>query len=202
MLTSDADKYFFLREMHHRIANSFTVLNASFRRELGSASSLSVQEILNRCDARMVAFDELHRVLIVGAAVGWISVRVYIEKLCDALTEALLKPLGVRCEVTADAAFFPSEYCEVLGLVIAELVTNAAKHAFPNRNGGLIRIEIAYREGCWCCSVTDNGIGATGPLQGTGGRILQGLARSIRARVHGEAGRGGTRVTIMMPPRD
>lgn len=39
----------------------------------------------------------------------------------------------------------------------------------------------------------------TGPLQGTGSRILEGLARSIRARLHGEAGQGGTRVTIVMP---
>jgi two-component sensor histidine kinase len=82
---------------------------------------------------------------------------------------------------------------------LAELVTNAAKHAFPNRNGGVIRIEIAYREGSWCCTVADNGTGATGPLQGTGGRILEGLARSIQARLLGEAGRGGTRVTIVMP---
>jgi two-component sensor histidine kinase len=47
--------------------------------------------------------------------------------------------------------------------------------------------------------VADNGIGATAPLQGTGSRILEGLARSIQARLHGEAGQGGTRVTIVMP---
>jgi two-component sensor histidine kinase len=47
--------------------------------------------------------------------------------------------------------------------------------------------------------VADNGIGATGPLQGTGSRILEGLARSIDARLQGEASQGGTRVTIVMP---
>jgi two-component sensor histidine kinase len=83
--------------------------------------------------------------------------------------------------------------------MLTELVTNAAKHAFPNKNSALIRIEVANRDGYWFCTVADNGIGATGPLQGTGSRILEGLARSIRARMHGEAGQGGTRVTIVMP---
>ena len=46
---------------------------------------------------------------------------------------------------------------------------------------------MANRDGAWLCTVADNGIGATGPLQGTGSRILEGLARSIDARLQGEA---------------
>jgi two-component sensor histidine kinase len=83
--------------------------------------------------------------------------------------------------------------------MLTELVTNAAKHAFPNKKGALIRIEVVNHEGSWLCTVTDNGIGATGPLQGAGSRILEGLARSISAGMQGEAGLGGTRVTIAMP---
>ncbi len=82
---------------------------------------------------------------------------------------------------------------------MTELVTNAAKHAFPSRSGALIHIGMANRDGAWLCTVADNAIGATGPLQGTGSHLLEGLARSIHARLHSEAGHGGTRVTIMMP---
>jgi hypothetical protein len=53
-------------------------------------------------------------------------------------------------------------------------------------------------EGSWCCTVADNGTGATGPLQGTAA-ASEGPARSIQARLFGEAGRVGTRVTIVMP---
>jgi two-component sensor histidine kinase len=193
---SDDEKYFLLREMHHRVANSFTILDASLRRELGSASSLSVQEILDRCSARIVAFGELHRVLIVGAAAGWIPIRPYIERLCDALSKAFLKPLGVSCEVAADEAFFPSEYCEMLGLVVAELVINAAKHAFPERKDGLVRIEFLSMPDGWTCIVSDNGVGMSAMSIGAGSNILATLLRALRADVVSKSGRTGTSAVV------
>jgi two-component sensor histidine kinase len=128
------DEFLLLREMHHRFANTLTVLTSVLRRELALSASPELRDSLARCEARIVAFGNLHRCLVVGAANDWISVQYYIEHLCEALSEALLKPLGVRCEVFADAGEFPGERCERLGLVITELVTNAAKHAFHGRN--------------------------------------------------------------------
>jgi two-component sensor histidine kinase len=74
-----------------------------------------------------------------------------IGHLCGALSEALLKPLGIRCEVSVDAGEFPGERCERLGLVIAELVTNSAKHAFHGRNDRLVRVELVNRVDSWVC---------------------------------------------------
>ena len=49
--------------------------------------------------------------------------------------------------------------------------------------------------------MADNGAGSTVQFQGTGGRILEGLARSIRAEMHGKSDLGGTTVTIVVPAR-
>lgn len=50
-------------------------------------------------------------------------------------------------------------FCERLSLIIVELVTNAAKHAFPDQQPGLIRIEAFYGDGFWHCTVKDSGVG-------------------------------------------
>jgi two-component sensor histidine kinase len=92
-----------------------------------------------------------------------------------------------------------TKQCEPLGLIIVELVTNAAKHAFPNGNDGVVRIDLLYREGRWRCTISDNGIGAAGPLRGSGARILEDLARSIRARTIAAFGCRGTTVTVILP---
>jgi two-component sensor histidine kinase len=169
------------------------------RRDFLRTRPAEVSIAVDRFERRIVAFGRLYQLLSDDPDLKSVSIEGFFEDLCVALSEAILEPAGIRCEAAIESGTLPASQCHRLALMVTELVTNAAKHAFPNKNVGLIRIEVTHREGSWCCTVADNGTGAIGPLQGTGGRILGGLARSIRAQVHGEAGRGGTSVTIVTP---
>jgi two-component sensor histidine kinase len=191
-----------LRESHHRMKNTLTLLGASVRRDFARSGSTDLSVAVDRFEGRVVAFGRLYRLLSDDADSSRLPVTAFFETLCGALSEAILEPAGIRCEAAIEDGTLAAWKCHRLALMLTELVTNAAKHAFPNRSGGIIRIQIAAREGCWHCTVADNGAGVTGSLQGTGGRIMEGLARSIRAQVHGEASRSGTRVTIVVPALD
>lgn len=188
-----------LRESHHRMKNTLTLLGASVRRDFTRAGTGDVSRAVDRFERRIVAFGRLYQLLSDNDDPAAVPVEGFFENLCGALSEAVLEPAGIRCEAAIESGTLSASQCHRLALMLTELVTNAAKHAFPNRNGALIRVEVANRDGAWFCTVADNGIGATAPLQGTGSRILEGLARSIHARLQGEAGQGGTRVTIVMP---
>ena len=188
-----------LRESHHRMKNTLTLLGASVRRDFSRPGTRDMSGAVDRFEQRIVAFGRLYQLLSDIDSLSAVSVETFFENLCEALSEAVLEPAGIRCEAAIESGALPASQCHRLALMLTELVTNAAKHAFPNRNDALIRIEMANRDGAWLCTVADNGIGATGPLQGTGSRILEGLARSIDARLQGEASQGGTRVTIVMP---
>jgi two-component sensor histidine kinase len=188
-----------LRESHHRMKNTLMLLGASARREFARAGLGDMAVAVDRFERRIVAFGRLYQLLSNDDDNRMISVEPFFASLCEALSEAILEPSGIRCEVTIESGSLPAIQCHRLALMLAELVTNAAKHAFPSKRDARIGIEIAKRGAHWLCLVTDNGIGATAPLQGTGSRILHALARSVGARLHGEAGCGGTRVTIAMP---
>jgi len=188
-----------LRESHHRMKNTLTLLGASVRRDFSRAGTRDMTGAVDRFERRIVAFGRLYQLLSDSGEPSMVSVEAFFENLCGAISEAVLEPAGIRCEAAIESGALPASQCHRLALMLTELVTNAAKHAFPNKSGALIRIDLARRDGAWICTVADNGIGATAPLQGTGSRILEGLARSIDARLHGEAGQDGTRVTIVMP---
>lgn len=146
-----------------------------------------------------MAFGQLYHLLSGGEDVEAISVAELFESLCEALSETILEPAGIRCEAAIEDGELCARQGRRLGLIVCELVTNAAKHAFPDRKAGLIRIEAVNRKGSWRFTVTDNGSGATGSLQGTGGRIIEALARSIGAALDYQSCQGGTRVTIGVP---
>ncbi|MBB4361206.1 two-component sensor histidine kinase [Bradyrhizobium sp. CIR18] len=179
--------------------NTLTLLGASVRRDFTRAGTGDVSLAVDRFERRIVAFGRLYQLLSDHDDLPLVSAAAFFESLCEAISEAVLEPAGIRCEAAIENGSLPAAQCHRLALMLTELVTNAAKHAFPSKKGALIRIGLARRGGAWLCTVADNGIGATGPLQGTGSRILEGLARSIQARLRGEAGIGGTRVTIVMP---
>ncbi|TWB02303.1 sensor histidine kinase [Bradyrhizobium stylosanthis] len=188
-----------LRESHHRMKNTLTLLGASVRRDFTRAGTSDVSQAVDRFERRIVAFGRLYQLLSDNDDPAPVAVAPFFENLCGAISEAVLEPAGIRCEAAIESGTLPASQCHRLALMLTELVTNAAKHAFPNKKGALIRVDVARRDGAWVCTVADNGIGATGPLQGTGSRILEGLARSIHARLQGEAGQGGTQVSIVMP---
>lgn len=199
---SHVDQLLLLREMHHRFANTLTSLSSQFRGDSQSFLSSQTRDLVARHEARIVAFGNLHRALIVGAANTGISVQDYVENLSRSLSEAMLEPIGVRCEVTADAGTLPAVRCELLGLVIAELVTNSAKHAFPNRDDGVVNIKLLRREQSWVCVVSDNGEVGSQILQGVGMKILGQLIQLLGGSFAKTSGRYGTSVLVAFPSDD
>jgi len=193
---AERDEFLLLREMHHRFANSFATLNGMLRREFGSSGLSEIGASVDRFEARVAAFGALHRFLTVGAEPGWFCAQSYIEQLCEALVKAILKPLGLRCEVSADTAYFPGECCELLGLVIVELVTNAAKHAFRAQGDGVVRVEFVCTTDTWTCMVSDNGIGNSVPSIGVGSRIIARLVRALGAELVSKSGPKGTSLAV------
>jgi two-component sensor histidine kinase len=195
----EVDHFLFVRELHHRLANTFSVLTSLLRRDFARSNSSEFQRSLDRYESRVVAFGNLHRSLVIGALSEWVSAECYVEHLCEALSVAILEPIGVRCQVDVDAGELPGERCELLGLLIAELVTNAAKYAFHERNEGLVRVELIRQTDSWVCIVSDNGCGKSTASPGVGSKIVEQLVRALGGQCIKTSGQYGTSIAVICP---
>ena len=130
-----------LREAYHRIKNTLALLGAWLRLDLASAGAADFPEIVVQFETRILGFCKRYDLLSNELEDDVTSVVDYIERLCGALTAAILEPTGLRCECAIQHGVLASNKCQRLGLIIAELVTNAAKHAFPDNKVGLVRVE-------------------------------------------------------------
>ncbi|MEY9165537.1 two-component sensor histidine kinase [Sinorhizobium fredii] len=88
------------------------------------------------------------------------------------------------------------------GLVVNELLTNALKHAFTGREGGVITLRSTFEDGAYRVIVADDGIGLpegeTWPKHGKLGELIaQSLRENSKADLQVISTPGqGTRATI------
>jgi two-component sensor histidine kinase len=186
-----------LHELQHRMANTLTVLHASLRREFAAITDPDLKEAVRRHEAQIMSVAALHRFFANSAGKGEISAEAYFQALSAVLSRSVLAPLGLHCETFVDKGRLSAEKCEWLGLAITELVMNAAKHAFPDGNCGRVRIEVLARDECWCCTVSDNGVGMQNAFRGTGSRITDCLIEALDGQLAIRAGTDGTATSIV-----
>jgi two-component sensor histidine kinase len=91
-----------------------------------------------------------------------------------------------------------ADRCWQMALVVSELITNSARHAF-HRQGGSIRVEISQAGAFVQCIVSDNGCAEGANQPGSGSKILRGLAESLGGTIEQRFGQEGARATLMFP---
>jgi two-component sensor histidine kinase len=83
-------------------------------------------------------------------------------------------------------------------MIVHELISNAARHAFGNR-GGAIRVAV-WQDGAFVtCSVQDSGSVTTSIQPGHGLKIANGLSRALGGRFRQTFGVQGSKSLLVFP---
>jgi two-component sensor histidine kinase len=188
-----------VREAHHRMMNILATLLAILRRKFSRFSDQSVRSAVTQLETQILAASELLLTISAKPPADDAAVDVYLERLSRALSRAILSPANISCEVFSDQGRLPIDVCERLGFILIELVFNASKYAFADRDDGVVRIEMTRRDRHWRCTVSDNGIGMNGADRGTGLKIVDALVRSLKGRLIIRSGSSGTCVYVILP---
>ena len=194
-----------LAELNHRVANTFQIVGSLLAREAAASVHREAADVLLKADAQLQAFALLHEALRHGGPAGGAPATLcacdFLVRLCEHLEMACLKARGLTLTVRALGTMpLREQTCRGLGLIVTELVLNAVKHAFRDREGG--RIEVALRRGALpgeaVLCVQDDGLGMAvlyaAPGRGLG--FVDILARSIGGASTCRTGSAGTCTTV------
>jgi two-component sensor histidine kinase len=189
-----------VHELEHRMANTLAILQANCRLEFANIVDPALLERMRRHERRIRDLAELHHFLSRGAGHGQIGAGDYFRPLCGVLSRSILAPLGLHCEAFVSEGVLAADTCEWLGLIVTELVTNAARHGFPDHRHGRVLVRMyAPDDTAWCCTVADNGSGMQNAAGGTGSSIVDALVQKLGGRMMVDTGASGTTVTILFP---
>jgi two-component sensor histidine kinase len=184
-------------EITHRVANEYAYAISSLHRAAADAPDDCSRASLRGAAARLWAYAEAHRALRAPVSPGPVDLGDYLASLCEALSAASLADRGVHLTLAPeDLVLVDSERCWHVGLLVAELVNNAARHAF-GPEGGSIRIELSGGCGLVTCRVTDNGRARPDTLCSSG--VIAGLALALGGDVERWLGPNGTTAILTFP---
>jgi two-component sensor histidine kinase len=166
------------REIDHRVTNSLQFVSSLLRMQSTEKEISDPAGHLKAAATRVAAVARVHRHFSVEERQE-VSCVLFLRRLCEDLSGILERPI----HVTGDDGSVPAASIQPIGLIVNELVTNAAKHG-----DGKISVSFSVQgTNCQIC-VSDEGDGLPVDFQldnqpGLGMKVVSALTRQLGGRV-------------------
>ena len=197
------EKTLLMQEVDHRVKNSLGMITSLLHLQGRVLDQGEAREALQRAANRVQTIASVHERLYRDGAAGEIDLGEYLQALCkdlDATISGELISLDVQMERPGTVV---GKEAVTLGLIVTELVTNAARHACED--GSPCTIEVQCKPtfgGKRELIVEDNGCGLPDGFdpkksRGLGMRVVQANIQRISADLRIERPeQGGTRFVV------
>jgi two-component sensor histidine kinase len=194
---------FLIREMNHRVKNSLglvvSMLRLQAREDCDSAFAAQLEDATLRVGAIARVHDQLYQ----STDIERFDVGRYIEAICGDLAASFS-----QCEISVEAQpgiVISADRGISSALIVNELVSNAAKHAYRGLGAGRVWVSVA-RAGVdsFSIAVRDEGRGLPegfefGRGRGLGARMIRSLAEQLNASLEIIARHPGAEFILTAP---
>ncbi|HNX22557.1 MAG TPA: histidine kinase dimerization/phosphoacceptor domain -containing protein [Spirochaetota bacterium] len=187
--TSINEKKELIKEIYHRTKNNMQVIISMFTLQSILIGDDKLESVLKDMENRIRAMSLVHEKLYQSKDLSKLNLKDYLEDLIHNILSAYGIPQDKIMIVDQ------MKYTEVLidtavpcGLVVNELISNTAKHAFPGEKKGELLIKLSTdKTGEIELVIADNGVGAgTNPdINGKGSMGLQIVKNIVEYQLQG-----------------
>ena len=190
-----------IREVHHRVSNSLQMVLSFVSIQAGQTSDPAARDALETTQNRIQAISKVHHRLYTREDLTTIDLDDYLETLVNELRASLGKgKRAVTLALQAEPVEVSPDEAVSIGVIVNELVSNAAKYAFADGEAGLISLKLAPHGAGYTLDISDNGSGydpAAAPKgSGMGMRIVTAVSRSLGTKLENVPTPTGTAVRL------
>lgn len=189
-------------ELHHRVKNSLANTAALLKLQATPDADPQLVAAIKEAANRIHAIADLHGLLYSLDSQDLVDLGVYVRDFCERLAQSLFEDHRVQLKVITDEAMAPFEQAAPFGIVLNELVTNAAKHAYPAPAVGEICVELRAEPNTVVLRVSDAGRGFAGAAERPGGlgmRLVRSLVKQLGGELHVQATARGAAFELRAP---
>jgi two-component sensor histidine kinase len=194
---------FLIKEMNHRVKNSLALVASMLRLQAREDCDPTFAERLEDATLRVAAIARVHEQLYQSTDIERFDVGHYIEAVCKDVSASF-----AQCEISVQAQpgiAISADRAISSALIITELVSNAARHAYQGNGAGRVWVNIATTDvDSFSVSVRDEGAGLPegfqiGKGKGFGTRMVRALAEQLNASLDVVARQPGAEFILTVP---
>jgi two-component system, sensor histidine kinase PdtaS len=191
--------WLYLDEITHRVLNDYTVMLSIIRRASMAVSDQRAGQALEEVAIRLGAASAAWQALRPPSGMLPQNLDETLAAVCKAISDSNLAGRQIELSLISDPLTIGGRRCWQISLVVAELILNAARHAFGPFRGGSIVVDVRAHAACIQCAVIDDG-GATPIISpGRGCSIMDGLASELGGTITRTHTDRGSTVMLCVP---
>ena len=191
-----------MREVNHRVANSLQLVASLVQMQANTVADQAARDALRDTQARIAAIMQIHRRLYTSDDVEQVEMQEYLTGLVDELQQSFSASSAKRpIHLNVDPVRLKTDKAVSIGVVVAELVTNACKYAYAPDAPGEVRVALARLvEDRFRLVVEDDGCGldeaAAARGTGLGRRVVAAMAKSLGSELVFDPTHNGARAVL------
>jgi two-component sensor histidine kinase len=191
-----------LGEINHRVKNSLQVVASMLQLQSNAVDDDELRTHLGEASNRVMAVGRAYERLAYDGQIEKIDLGVYLGNVIMDL-QATMRSCELKFE-SPDGFLLIPDRAIPLALIVNELVTNAAKYAYPDKNG-TVWIKLEKKDGNRVSvSVRDEGVGMPSTFDPAkskrlGTRLVKALSAQLKAELVMPAQKKGTKFELLIP---
>lgn len=184
-----------VQEASHRVKNSLAILSSMLTMKARFSKSQTEAEALGDASDRVIAVARTHDRLWREAGGDTIDLGALLTDVCETLGQQLGQ-IDIRC--SSEAIEVSPDHAVSFALLLTELVTNAAKHAY-GAEGGVVQVRLIQDGELRLLEISDEGVGLGSDFSietvgegSLGMNLIQALTQSLGGTIEMVSNGGAT----------
>ncbi len=194
------EKEVLLKEIHHRVKNNLQVISSLLSLQSRFIEDEHAKAAVNEGQNRVKSMALIHQKLYQHDNLAGVIAIDYVKNLTSELKSSYEIDSNLEIKYAISDLKIDIDTIIPVGLILNELISNAFKHAFPDKNNGELLIGLKEEGNKLIMTVKDNGVGATKEINNSasfGMQLINSLALKLEAEVNFRFNKG-TEVIIII----
>ncbi|WP_051261290.1 PAS domain-containing sensor histidine kinase [Desulfovibrio inopinatus] len=198
------EKESLMREVTHRVKNNLQLVASLLQIQQGTMDNGRDSTTLAAAQSRIRSIALVHEELYQAKDLSQIGFRTYLEKLVPKSLAAHSLGRSIEYELDLEDIVLSIDQAVPLGLLVNELVTNAARHAFRGKATGRVYVSFVAEGDTLVLCVADSGNGMPEGMDiytatTMGFILITNLAGQLRGQLSMDSGSSGTTFRLRLP---